>query len=256
MRFVRFLTPAHETRYGVLEDDVTIREISGDPFTTYSETLLTHSVDDVVFLPPCEPSKLIGIGLNYRDHAAEMQLALPEFPTVFFKAPSALLGHQGTIVLPPDVERVDYEGELAVVIKTACRHVAPEDAASVILGYTCCNDVSARDMQFRDKSPTPAKSFDTFAPLGPCIATEIDARNLAIRTLVNGIERQASSTSMLIFDVPTLIAYLSEIMTLLPGDVISTGTPSGVGPLASGDVVEIELEGVGCLRNTVTAARR
>ncbi len=199
------------------------------------------------------PSKIIGIGQNYRAHAAEMGKGIPDEPLMFLKPRSALLPSGGAIERPTGYDRVDFEGELAVVIGQRARRVTREQALDVVLGFTCCNDVSVRDLQKKDGQWARAKGFDTFCPLGPTIVAGLDPRALAIKTRVNGVVRQDSSTSDLIFDVATLIAFCSQHMTLEPGDVITTGTPAGVGNLSPGDVVEIEIEGIGVLRNPVVA---
>lgn len=202
---------------------------------------------------PVQPSKILCIGRNYADHAAELGHEVPAEPLVFMKPPSALVGSGEAIVLPSLSERVDFEGELAVVIGKQCRHVAEADAMGVVMGYTLLNDVTARDLQKKDGQWTRAKGFDTFAPCGPVLVTDLDVSDLAIKTLVNGEVKQSGRTSQLIFPIPRLIAYLSRVMTLMPGDVISTGTPSGVGPLKPGDVVEVWAEGIGSLVNPVVA---
>lgn len=202
-------------------------------------------------LPPVEPSKIIGIGTNYQDHAAEMGRALPAVPKIFLKPSTALIGPEDTIQIPPVTARVDHEAELGVVIGRRCTRVPREDAAAYIAGYTAVNDVTARDFQKADGVFARAKGFDTFCPLGPWLVIGLDPRDLGVRCWVNGALRQDGRTSQLIFDVPTLIAFVSSIMTLLPGDVISTGTPAGVGPLQAGDRVEVEVEGVGVLANPV-----
>ncbi len=207
--------------------------------------------ESVKFLPPVKPEKIICIGLNYVDHAEELNMELPEEPIIFLKPPSAIIGHEDFIELPRQSKRVDYEGELAVVMAKRCKNVSREDALEYILGYTCFNDVTARDLQRKDGQWTRSKSFDTFAPIGPYVACFKDASNLRIQTRVNGKIVQNSTTSNLIFDVPTLIEFISSVMTLKMGDVIATGTPAGVGELRSGDVVEVEIENIGVLRNYV-----
>jgi len=199
------------------------------------------------------PSKIIGIGQNYRAHALEMGKGIPEQPLMFLKPRSALLADGGAIERPSGYERVDYEGELGVVIGTRAHRVSRERALEFVLGFTCVNDVTVRDLQKKDVQFTRAKGFDTFCPIGPRIVPGLDPANLRIQTRVNGVIKQDSSTADLIFDVPTLIAFCSEHMTLEVGDVISTGTPAGVGNLEPGDIVEIEIEGVGILRNSVIA---
>jgi 2-keto-4-pentenoate hydratase/2-oxohepta-3-ene-1,7-dioic acid hydratase in catechol pathway len=199
------------------------------------------------------PSKIIGIGLNYRAHAIEMGKGLPEEPLMFIKPHSAVIAAGEPIERPAGYARVDYEGELGVVIGQRARRVPRERALDVVLGYCCCNDVTVRDLQKRDIQYTRAKGFDTFCPIGPRIVAGLDPSKLALKTRLNGVVKQDSSTSDLIFDVPALIAFVTAHMTLEPGDVISTGTPSGVGDLQPGDEVEIEIEGIGILKNPVIA---
>jgi len=220
---------------------------------TSLENDMSYNVDMLDILPPVIPSKIICIGLNYIDHAKELQMDLPEEPLLFMKPNSAVIGDGDKIVYPPVSQRVDYEAELAVVIGEQCRNIHAENAEDFILGYTCFNDVTARDLQQKDGQWTRAKSFDTFAPIGPFIVEEsdFDPSDIGISCRVNGSTKQDSRTSNLIFDVPFLIEFISSIMTLEKGDVIATGTPSGVGSLAKGDRVEVEIEGVGILENEV-----
>jgi 2-keto-4-pentenoate hydratase/2-oxohepta-3-ene-1,7-dioic acid hydratase in catechol pathway len=215
----------------------------------YSDTFL---LEELELLPPTQPSKIICMGLNYRDHAKELNMPIPKNPLLFLKPPSAVIGHLGKIVYPDKTSRVDYEAELAVIIGKRCKNIRAAEAGSVIMGYTCFNDVTARDIQKEDIQWTRAKSFDTFAPVGPYIADPaLDVNGLYIKTRVNGELRQESSTSNLIFSVPMLIEFISGIMTLEQGDIIATGTPPGVGELFVGDEVEIEIENVGILKNSV-----
>jgi 2-keto-4-pentenoate hydratase/2-oxohepta-3-ene-1,7-dioic acid hydratase in catechol pathway len=204
-------------------------------------------------LPPVNPSKIVAVGLNYRDHAAEMNKPLPSEPLIFIKPSTAVIGSGEAIVIPPGIGRVDYEAELGLVIGRTARHVSAEQAHEYIFGLTCFNDVTARDLQRRDVQYTRAKGFDTFAPLGPCVVRGLDGSALAIESSVNGARRQASHTCELIFPLATLVEFISSIMTLLPGDVIATGTPSGVGPIGPGDRVIVKVEGVGELVNEVVA---
>ena len=199
------------------------------------------------------PSKIIGIGQNYRAHAAEMGKGLPDEPLLFMKPPSALLGHGQQIARPAGYDRVDYEGELGVIIGTITSRVRRVDALQHVLGFTCVNDVTVRDLQKKDGQWIRAKGFDGFCPVGPRVVVGLDPSNLRITTRVNGSVRQDSTTADLIFDVPTLISFVSHHMTLLPGDIISTGTPAGVGNLAPGDVVEVDIEHIGVLRNHIIA---
>jgi 2-keto-4-pentenoate hydratase/2-oxohepta-3-ene-1,7-dioic acid hydratase in catechol pathway len=198
------------------------------------------------------PTKIIAIGLNYLDHAKELKMEIPDHPLIFMKPPTSVIGNGDAIILPPQTKELNYEGELAVVIKEKVRNVSKDEARRFISGYTCANDVTARDLQRIDGQWTRAKSFDTFCPLGPRIVSDIDPKNLSIITRVNGVVRQNSNTTNMIFDVFELVSFISEIMTLLPGDVIVTGTPPGVGAIEVGDVVEVEIEGIGVLTNTVT----
>jgi 2-keto-4-pentenoate hydratase/2-oxohepta-3-ene-1,7-dioic acid hydratase in catechol pathway len=250
--FMHYLHQGKEA-YGLLESDDRIRRISGDPFHGYRSARGSVPLAEIKILPVCRPGKIIALGLNYRDHAREFNLEVPPEPLIFMKPPSAVIAHQETIVVPAMSQRVDYEAELAVIVGRTCRDAAPEAASDYILGYTCLNDVTARDLQTKDGQWTRAKGFDTFCPIGPCLATGIDPGDLAIQAFLNGELRQSSRTSQLIFPVPELLAFISRVMTLYPGDIISTGTPSGVGPMKAGDRVEVYVEQVGKLVNTVAA---
>lgn len=219
-------------------------------------------LEEVIILPPVSPSKIIGVGLNYHAHAKELNMAAPEEPIIFFKPPSAVIGGFGeSILIPAGIGRVDYEAELALVMGRACHNVLAEDVRSYIFGYTCANDVTARDLQKKDGQWTRCKSFDTFAPLGPWLESEVDPENqfdptnLEIRTLINGQEKQYGNTSDMIFSPFELVSFISKIMTLHPGDVILTGTPAGIGPITPGDVVNIIIEGVGEMQNGVSYAK-
>ena len=207
------------------------------------------SFKEVKFLSPTRPSKIVAVGLNYKDHAEEMGKPLPEEPLLFMKPSTAVVANKMRIYLPKMSQRVDYEGELAVVIGKKCRKVSVEEAREFILGYACFNDVTARDLQQKDGQYTRAKSFDTFAPYGPWVQTDLDPIGLQITTRVNGEVRQKGNTEEMIFSPFELVSFISQIMTLLPGDVVATGTPPGVGPLKSGDRVEVEIEGIGTLIN-------
>jgi 2-keto-4-pentenoate hydratase/2-oxohepta-3-ene-1,7-dioic acid hydratase in catechol pathway len=249
MKIGRFLCKK-KIFFGILKEDK-ILEIK-NPFNLERLTGKEYKLDEVKILPPCLPSKIIAVGLNYRDHAKELNMKIPEEPIIFLKPPTAVIGPEENIILPPESKEVHYEGELAVVIrKTIYRPKNFKDVESAILGYTCFNDVTARDLQRKDGQWTRSKSFNTFAPLGPFIETEIDPSDLKIETKVNGEIRQSSSTKELIFNVFELVKFVSNVMTLFPGDVIATGTPSGVGILKEGDIVEIFIEKIGILRNGV-----
>jgi 2-keto-4-pentenoate hydratase/2-oxohepta-3-ene-1,7-dioic acid hydratase in catechol pathway len=197
------------------------------------------------------PTKIIAIGLNYLDHAKELNMEIPEYPLIFMKPPTAVIGNGEAIIYPPQTQELHYEGELGIVIGKRARNVSVEEARRYIAGYTCANDVTARDLQRIDGQWTRSKSFDTFCPLGPRIANDIDPTNLAITTRISGVTKQKSNTNQMIFNAYKLVSFISAVMTLMPGDVISSGTPPGVGELQDGDVVEVEIEGIGILRNTV-----
>ena len=211
-------------------------------------------LDDVLLLPPVKPSKVVLVGLNYRDHAKELDMPIPEEPVIFIKPSTAVTGPSSPVIYPKSAERVDYEAELGIVIKDITKSVSASEALEHVAGYTCVNDITARDLQKKDGQWTRAKSFDTFAPVGPWIETELDPSDLRITSFLNGHKKQDSRTSNLIFPVPRLIEFISDVMTLLPGDVIATGTPPGVGPLKPGDEIAVEVEGIGRLVNTVEAA--
>lgn len=207
-------------------------------------------------LPPCEPTKIVAVGLNYRAHAAEMGKELPAEPLLFLKAPSSLLAPGDSVVLPDDSTQVEHEGELALVIGRAARNVSVNDALGHVLGYTCLDDVTARDIQRRERVYARAKGYDTFCPVGPWLETDLpDPQNLDLVLRVNGVVRQRSSTTDMIVPVAEVIAFVSRVMTLYPGDLITTGTPPGVGPLAAGDAVEVEISGIGTLTHGVAGPR-
>ena len=211
-------------------------------------------LNSVQLAAPVTPGKIIGVGRNYADHAAELGNEVPKEPLIFFKPPSAVIGPDDVVKLPPISERVDFEGELAIVIGREARHVKAADWRTFVFGFTCADDVTARDLQKKDGQFTRGKGFDTFCPIGPWIETELDVSDIEIETRVNGEMKQQSSTSKLIFDPGRMIEFITEVMTLHPGDVILTGTPSGVAPLRSGDVVEVSVAGIGTLRHRVAAA--
>ncbi|WP_242901343.1 fumarylacetoacetate hydrolase family protein [Actinomadura terrae] len=250
MRIARFATDEGMS-FGVVEEN-TVAAIAAHPFGDLTFTGQRLPLADVRLLAPILPSKVIAIGKNYADHAREMGGEAPAEPVLFAKPSTAVIGPGEAVAYPRRLsERVDYEGELALVIGRMCREVPASRAADVILGYTCANDVTARDLQKKDGQWTRAKGFDTFCPLGPWIETEVDPADLAISTTVNGEVRQDARTSQLLHAVPDLVAYVSQVMTLLPGDVILTGTPAGVGPLEIGDEVTVTIENVGSLTNRV-----
>jgi 2-keto-4-pentenoate hydratase/2-oxohepta-3-ene-1,7-dioic acid hydratase in catechol pathway len=250
LRLARFLYKG-VTRYGIVEDDV-VTVATGDIESGFRKGEEQYRLDEVRLLPPCIPSKIIAIGLNYKAHAAEFNKELPEEPMIFMKPPTALIGHDDEIVYPAHMSRrVDFEGELAVVIGREARMVSAEDAGKFIFGYTCFNDVTARDLQKTDKQYARAKGFDTFAPMGPWIETDLDPLDVRIESYLNGERRQDTSTADMIFNTYRIVSFVSQVMTLLPGDVIATGTPSGVGKMKPGNTVEIRIEGIGSLVNRV-----
>ena len=247
MKYARYL--AHgQVSYGVLDGD-TLREITATPFEEYQITDHTHPLSEVRLLPPTSPTKILAVGFNYFSHISDRPL--PKEPLIFLKTPSSVIGHGEAIVRPRDVGTLDEEGELVVVIKKRCRNVSKEEALNYVLGYTCGNDVSARDWQQGDGQWWRAKSSDTFSAVGPYIADDIDQSNVMLRARVNGKEVQAESTSYLIFDVPTVISWTSRRQTLEAGDLIFTGTPGTPAHLNAGDTVEVEIEGIGVLSNPV-----
>jgi 2-keto-4-pentenoate hydratase/2-oxohepta-3-ene-1,7-dioic acid hydratase in catechol pathway len=241
-----------EPRYGVLED-IELVLIAGEIFGEWQKTTTRVKLGGVKLLAPVVPSKVVALGLNYRDHAREMKMPIPAEPILFIKPASSVIGPGEPILYPAGgiTARVDYEAELAIVIGRKARHVAAADAGKYILGYTCLNDVTARDLQAKDGQWTRAKSFDTFCPIGPCLETELDPAALTVEAVLNGKVVQSSTTRELIFDVPNIVAQVSRVMTLLPGDVIATGTPPGVGPMQPADTVTIHVQGIGLLTNPV-----
>jgi 2-keto-4-pentenoate hydratase/2-oxohepta-3-ene-1,7-dioic acid hydratase in catechol pathway len=258
LRIVRFAIRG-KTKYGILKDDI-IRSLQGSPFArltipgnSWVFDGQSYELGEVRLLAPCLPSKIVGLGLNYRSHAEETGLPVPRLPLIFLKPSTAVIGPGDAIILPRSSQRVDYEGELAVVMGRKAKDVPLYKANDYVLGYTCLNDVSERHAQREDGQWTRAKGFDTFAPIGPWIETEIEPDNLKIETYLNGAPRQSAYTSELIFGVYDLISFISGVMTLLPGDIIATGTPSGIGPMNPGDVVEVRIDKIGTLRNFVVS---
>lgn len=249
MKIVRFAAD-RKISYGILNGR-TIQAIEGKPFRHIKLTEAHYRLSEVRLLSPCTPSKIVAVGLNYRTHAEEVKATLPEVPLLFLKPSTAVIGPEDSIVYPAMSRQVDYEGELGVVIKKPAWQVSKRGALDYILGYTCFNDITARDLQSRDGQWARAKGFDTFAAVGPCIETELDPGNVALETYLNGELKQRGNTSDLIYAVPELISFISQVMTLLPGDIIATGTPSGIGPMRPGDRVEVKIQPIGTLRNQV-----
>ncbi len=256
MKFCRFISSARGAsvpRYGILEGEK-VQEISATPWTEWSGTGRSFPRTSVRLLAPVEPRKIVCVGRNYSAHAAELGNDVPKEPLIFLKPPTSIVGPSDAIVLPSYSRRVEHEGELGLVMGRKCAHLNDhENPLDYVLGYTCVNDVTARDLQKADVQFTRAKSFDTFCPTGPYIESELHPGDLLVEALVNGEVRQSGRTSLMVFPPPFLVRWISRMMTLEPGDLIATGTPSGVGPLAEGDVVDIRIGGIGVLSNPVHA---
>jgi 2-keto-4-pentenoate hydratase/2-oxohepta-3-ene-1,7-dioic acid hydratase in catechol pathway len=250
MKFVRYQSGSEDPQYGWLYEDQ-IGRIDGWLFGEYRRLEADIPVHTVRLLPPVQPSKILCVGRNYVEHAREQGVEVPEIPLLFMKPPSAVIGHRDTIVLPPQSHQVEHEAELVVVIGRRGRWIAGEDALNYVFGYTAGNDVTARDLQRRDGQWTRGKGFDTFCPLGPWIETDLEPYDSLVTCRVNGEIRQMGSTRDMVFPIQQLVAFASSVMTLEPGDIIMTGTPSGIGPLEDGDTVEVDIEGLGLLQNPV-----
>lgn len=240
-------------RYGLIEGENVI-EMAGLPWGQWARGSHSSRLADVRLLAPIEPSKIVCVGRNYAAHAAELGNEVPKEPLIFLKPSTSIIGPEESIVLTKYSKQVEHEGELGLVVARRCSHLRDsDDPLSYLLGYTCLNDVTARDLQKSDVQFTRGKGFDTFCPIGPHIETDLDPSNVLVETQVNGAVRQSSNTSLMIYPVPFLVRWISRMMTLLPGDVIATGTPAGVGPLVAGDTVEVAISGIGVLRNPVRA---
>ena len=256
MRFCRFLAPGVDTATYGIADANTLLEIEGTPWGNWSKTARSYRVDGCRLIAPVEPSKIVCVGRNYAAHAAELGNEMPKEPLIFLKPPSSVIGPEQAIEIPVYSKRVEHEGELGVVIGKKCAHLKDvDDALSYVLGYTCVNDMTARDLQKADVQFTRGKGFDTFCPVGPHIETELEPRSALVETRVNGELRQTGNTSSMAFSVEHLVRWISRMMTLMPGDLIATGTPAGVGPVVAGDTVEVYVAGIGRLRNEVQLAR-
>jgi 2-keto-4-pentenoate hydratase/2-oxohepta-3-ene-1,7-dioic acid hydratase in catechol pathway len=258
LRYAGLAGPA----YGLLQEHQ-VYALDGDPFAAAFDPSippkgqLVGSIAEVELLAPCTPTKIVAVGRNYAEHAAELGNVVPSEPLLFFKPPSAVVGPGAPVMLPPQSERVEHEAELCLVIGRRCRNVTPEAAWQHVLGVTCGNDVTARDLQRRDSQWTRGKGFDTSAPLGPWIVTGLsaaDVADLSISCQVNGHFRQMGRTKDMVFSPASLVSYITQMITLEPGDVVMTGTPAGVGPLEPGDLVEVTIEGIGTLSNPVVPA--
>jgi 2-keto-4-pentenoate hydratase/2-oxohepta-3-ene-1,7-dioic acid hydratase in catechol pathway len=257
MRITRYLDPATKTaKYGVVEGD-SIRDIAGDPYGSIKTTQTVRPLAGTELLAPCEPTKIVAGGANYHGHLKEVGLPVPQIPVFFLKPPSSLIGPGQAVVYPPQTKKLEYEGELAVVVRRPMHCTPPERVLDCLLGYTCVNDVTARDIQVTGGNLLHlchSKSFDTFCPAGPWVETELDAHAIEIELRINGEVRQRkTNTSDMIFPVEQMVSYFSHVMTLLPGDLILTGAPPGIGPMAVGDSVEVIIQGIGTLRHTVAA---
>jgi len=251
LKYVRFRQPqTGEPVYGQLVDE-TITSLDNAPWLKHSARAQSFPLNDVTLAAPVEPSKIVCIGLNYHAHveASHSADAAPERPLIFLKPSSSIIGPGEKIIHPDQSERVDYEAELGVIIGKTTKNVAAENADDYIFGFTCVNDVTARDLQKKDGQWSRAKGFDTFCPVGPWIVTELNYRDVLVEGILNGEVKQSGRTSLMIFDIPYLISYISSVMTLNPGDLISTGTPAGIAPMKSGDEIEVRVEGVGNLKN-------
>jgi 2-keto-4-pentenoate hydratase/2-oxohepta-3-ene-1,7-dioic acid hydratase in catechol pathway len=253
MRIIRYTLRNEAPRYGWLFED-RVGPMEGSPFGEFRRMEADIPLPLVKLNAPLVPGKIVCVGRNYAEHAREQNVEVPEIPMLFLKPPSAVIGPGETILLPTQSSRVEHEGELAVVIGKAGRWISAENARSHILGYTVACDVTARDLQRRDGQWTRGKGFDTFCPLGPWIETELDPSDVLVQTRVNGEMRQMASTREMMFPVEQLIAFITSVMTLNPGDIVLTGTPAGIGPLTAGDTVEVTIEGIGSLSNPVAAS--
>lgn len=251
MKFARFLKDG-QTRFATVDGD-TLKVLRGGLFDKPEHTGEELALDEVTLLAPVQPGKLVCVGLNYRLHAEESGLPVPDEPMLFMCSPEAVIAQGETIVLDSDTQRIDFEAEIAIVVGQTCKDVPRERAFDYIFGYTCSNDVSNRDLQRQDGQFTRAKSFDTYKPLGPWIETELDPDNVDIKLWQNDTLRQSSNTNDMIFSIAEVFEFISGIMTLKPGDVIITGTPSGVGPMKDGDQIKISIEGIGELHNSVAS---
>jgi 2-keto-4-pentenoate hydratase/2-oxohepta-3-ene-1,7-dioic acid hydratase in catechol pathway len=253
MKLIRFMTKDLSPRFGWIYQDM-IGEIEGSPYSEYRRYDPEFALTEVKILPPCEPTKIICVGRNYPAHAREHEVDIPDIPLLFLKPPSSILASGEEIVIPPQANQVEHEAEMAVIIGKTGRWIEPSTALDHVLGYTIANDVTARDLQRRDNQWTRGKGFDTFCPLGPWMETEFDPTDVLITCHVDDELRQMATTRDMVFTIQQLIAFSSSVMTLFPGDVILTGTPSGVGPLVPGNTVSIHIAGIGSLTNSVVAS--
>jgi len=254
MRLVRYQSGKEDPRFGWLLED-RVGPIEGNPFGEYRRLEAETPLDSVRLLAPVRPGKIICVGRNYVEHAREQDAEVPEVPLIFLKPPSSVIAHNDPVILPPLSQQVEHEAELVAVIGKRGRHITPGEVREHLLGFTIGNDITARDLQRKDGQWTRGKGFDTFCPFGPWIDTDFDPSDAVLTCRVNGQMRQMASTRDMVFQIGQLVAFISAVMTLEPGDLIFTGTPAGVGPLKDGDVVEVEIEGLGLLSNPVQAER-
>jgi 2-keto-4-pentenoate hydratase/2-oxohepta-3-ene-1,7-dioic acid hydratase in catechol pathway len=250
MKIVRFQYKQKE-HWGILKEDANINVLKKAPYAGIKKTSQNIPLKKVKLLAPATPTKIVLVGLNYRKHAKELKMQIPRQPIIFLKAPTSLNNPNGLIRYPASSKRVDFEAELALVIKKKAKNIKAKDVMKYILGFTCLNDVTARDLQNKDGQWTRAKSFDSFCPVGPHIETKVNTADLRVRAYLNGNLMQDSSIKDFIFPIDQLISFISKMMTLLPGDIVSTGTPSGVGPMRKNDIIEVEIENIGRLKNKV-----
>ncbi|KJS50407.1 MAG: hypothetical protein VR66_02820 [Peptococcaceae bacterium BRH_c23] len=251
VKYVRFTNPEKEIGYGFVEGEK-VHLINGSFLDPQSQPIDAWlPLDQVSLLAPVEPSKVVCVGLNYALHANELNHSLPEDPVIFIKPPTSVIGPDAEIIYPKISQRVDYEAELAVIIGAIIKNATEDEASKAILGYTCANDVTARDLQMKDGQWTRGKSFDTFCPIGPWVVTDIDPSKLDIQLFLNSEVKQSSNTQHFINSIPKLVSFISQVMTLYPGDVVLTGTPEGVGPMQPGDEVIVRIQSIGELRNTI-----
>jgi 2-keto-4-pentenoate hydratase/2-oxohepta-3-ene-1,7-dioic acid hydratase in catechol pathway len=250
MRILRYRYK-HLSHWGVLEGKTKVRRLKAPPFPDINPGKEILDYSKLQILPPVKPSKIVLVGLNYKKHAEELGMDIPDNPVIFFKPVTTLIADKDDIIYPKALDRVDYEAELALVIKKKAKYVKIKEAEDYILGYTCLNDITARNIQKQETQWSRAKSYDTFCPVGPWIETEVNPKDLKIESYLNGCLKQRSRTSDFIFPVSYIVSFVTSIMTLNPGDIISTGTPEGIGPMDSGDKIEVVIEGVGRLINKV-----
>lgn len=250
MRFIRYQMGSEAPQFGWVLDDK-VGPVEGDLFGEFRRLEANIPMERVRLLSPILPGKIVSVGLNYQSHIKEMGSSMPEIPVIFLKAPNSVIGPGSAIILPPQSKQVEHEAELAVVIGKQGRWIKPDDVASHIFGYTVANDVTARDLQRQDGQWDRSKGFDTFCPLGPWIENEMDSADVLLTCRVNNELRQMASTNEMIFTVQQLVSFVSSVMTLFPGDIVMTGTPAGVGPLTAGDVVTVNIEGIGELSNPI-----